>query len=205
MKINGIRIEVAEIEAALSQHPLLNNAVVVAKEKCLLAFAECSLLTPPTQSQIKTFLREKLPETYIPAQVFCLDALPSLPNGKVDKQQLASMAVFDVAQGRDILPADTDIEALLIDVFRAALSLDDVGVTENFFDLGGDSILAVKTVALAEERHCLFTVADIFEYQTVRQLAQHVLLSEQQTTQNSQDEAFDMLSGDDMSVLFDDA
>jgi amino acid adenylation domain-containing protein len=175
VKIRGFRIELGEIEAVLESHAGVQRAVVTVYERPagkrhLAAF----LLTRPrydlTASALRRFMRERLPESMHPSVFVFLKALPLTANGKVDRRALAVPEEEDVPRVRFVAPR-TPVERTLARIWSEVLGLDRLGVHDNFFELGGDSILSIQILARASEAGLAFTPQQIFQHQTIAELA----------------------------------
>jgi thioesterase domain-containing protein/acyl carrier protein len=175
VKIRGFRIELGEIEVALSQHPGVREAVVVAREdapgqKRLVAYV-VGREAMPESSDLRGFLKEKLPEYMVPSAFVALKALPLTPNGKVDRKALPAPQGRPELEEGYVAPR-TPTEEVLSRIWAQVLRLDRVGVHDNFFELGGHSLLAVRLFSQIEksfDRH--LPLATIFQGPTVGQLA----------------------------------
>jgi amino acid adenylation domain-containing protein len=177
VKIRGFRIELGEIEAALDQHPAVREAVVLAPEdapgeKRLVAYVVAERELLPTTTDLRSFLKEKLPEHMVPALFVLLDALPLMPNGKVDRRALP---VPDRARPElekaFVAPRD-DLELQLAQIWEEVLGVRPVGVKDNFFELGGHSLMAVRLFALIEKRlGRKLPLTTVFQGATVEHLA----------------------------------
>ena len=152
VKIRGFRIELGEIEANLSQHPDVRQTVVIAREDVpgdqrLVAYIVPHQESAPTISDLRSFLRDKLPEYMIPSAIVMLDSLPLTPNGKLDREALPAPERV-AAEQQDAFVAPRDIlELQLAQIWEKVLNTKPVGVKDNFFDLGGHSLLAVRLIA----------------------------------------------------------
>ena len=153
VKLRGFRIELGEIEASLRQHPALLEAVVLAHEQTpddtrLVAYIVMKSGSAATPNELKDFLREKLPDYMVPTSFVVLQALPMMPNGKVDRRGIASTAEAEIRLDKILaLPRD-NLEGQLVRIWKQVLgTTEHVGVTDNFFDLGGHSLLAVRLMA----------------------------------------------------------
>ena len=188
VKIRGFRIELGEIEACLLEHDGVREAFVVDREGPLSRqLAGYIVARDPLADEaglreaLMTHLRSRLPAHMMPAHLMCLAALPLTPNGKLDRQALpAPEASRQVAER--VLPA-TPAESLLAVVWQDVLGLDAVGVTENFFELGGDSIISLQAVSRAGALGLAFTPKHLFEAQTIRALAQRAVAATPRVTQ----------------------
>ncbi|MEH2178693.1 amino acid adenylation domain-containing protein [Nostoc sp.] len=175
VKIHGFRIELGEIEAALRQHPAVREIVVLAREeqpgnKCLLAYIVPEKQSIPTTTELRGFLQEKLPQYMVPSTFVRLKALPLLPNGKVDRQALpVPDSRFDLKV--TFVTPRTTTEKLLAGIWAEILRLEQVGIDNNFFELGGDSILSMQIIARANQAGLQLTPKQLFEHQTIAELA----------------------------------
>ncbi|MFF4989279.1 amino acid adenylation domain-containing protein [Streptosporangium saharense] len=172
VKIRGFRIELGEIEAALARHPGVHAVAVAVKQdergtRRLVAYA---VADGPTTADLRAFAREQLPEHMVPSVVVALDRLPLNVNGKVDRRALPEPELRrDLSEAR-VAPR-TPAEETLARIWAELLGVDEVGVEDNFFDLGGDSILSLRVVARARERGLLLTARQAFLRQTIAELA----------------------------------
>ncbi len=173
LKVRGFRIEPGEIEAALTAHPQVREAVVVAREERagelrLVAYVVVAAPAPGPRP-LRAHLQERLPEHMIPAVFVVLDRLPLTPNGKVDRRALPAPEPR-LPEGEETAPR-TPAEGTLARIWTELLRLERVGVHDNFFDLGGDSILSIQIVARARRAGLFFEPREIFEHQTIAELA----------------------------------
>ncbi|MGF1482019.1 MAG: amino acid adenylation domain-containing protein [Cyanophyceae cyanobacterium] len=167
VKIRGFRIEPGEIEAVLSQHPQVQQAAVVQENnsrKRLVAYVVGEELSVNTW---RSFLQEKLPEYMIPAVFVQLEAMPLTPNGKLDRRALP---MSEIRTDELMLPR-TSTEATLATIWADVLGLEQIGVSDNFFELGGDSILSIQVVARANEAGLKLSAKQLFQQQTIAELA----------------------------------
>ena len=184
VKVRGFRIELGEIEAVLSQHPAVRETVVIAGEdipgdKHLVAYIVPNQEQIPTReaqsfaSQLRQFLKEKLPEYMVPAAVMVLESLPLTPNGKVDRSALRAPDItFDK---QDYVAPQTLLEDLLVEIWAKVLGKEQVGVHDNFFELGGHSLLATQlTSRIRDTLQIDLSVRNLFEAPTVAQLAKYI-------------------------------
>ena len=176
VKIRGFRIELGEIEAILSAHPAVRECAVVVREdvpgsKRLVA---CLALRDGDPETLRAALRDKLPEYMIPQLFAVMPSLPLTPNGKIDRRALLAMPPPEGAQrgpGGEIAAPRNPAEEILAAVWAEVLKLDRVGIEDNFFSLGGDSILVIQAATRSRKRGVRFTPRQLFQNQTVAELA----------------------------------
>jgi len=188
VKIRGFRIELGEIEAALAQHPAVREAVVLAREdaagdpsaslkteKRLVAYVVAGREPLPTTTELRDFLKGKLPEHMVPAVFVLLDALPLMPNGKIDRRALPSPDRSRPELDKAFVAPRTPTEELLAEIWAQLLDLERVGVHDNFFDLGGHSLLATQVVSRMREAFQVeIPLRRLFEVPTVAGLAESI-------------------------------
>lgn len=176
VKVRGFRIELGEIEAVLAQHPALAQAVVLAERTDAgdhrLAAYVVPQATPPESDELRHFLRAKLPEYMIPANFLCLDKLPLTPNGKVDRAALPAFKSDGGVRAATFVAPRTALETTLAEIWAAILPVEAVGIHDNFFDLGGHSLLITQIVSRVEETFQVkVPLQAFFEIPTVAHLA----------------------------------
>ncbi|CAG1017413.1 hypothetical protein BURC_02063, partial [Burkholderiaceae bacterium] len=146
VKIRGFRIELGEVEAALREHPHVQDALVLAREgeagKRLVAYLVPHPEAAPTVSDLRRFLQAKLPEYMLPAAFVAVPAWPLSPNGKLDRKALPAPEVVRPALDHAFVPPRTPQEKILADLWAEVLRREPIGVHDNFLELGGDSILS---------------------------------------------------------------
>ncbi len=176
VKIRGFRIELGEIEAALSACPSVRECAVVVREdvpgsrRLVACVAFHDRLAEPVEV-LKGALRSRLPEYMVPHVFTLLPALPLTPNGKIDRRALLAGPVPGASRpdGDPVAPRNA-LEEGLAAVWAEVLRLDRVGVHDNFFALGGDSILVIQVVTRSRKRGLRFTPRQLFQNQTIAQL-----------------------------------
>jgi len=177
VKIRGFRIELGEIEAVLAQHPFVRQAVVstredVLGEKRLVAYVVGSREHAPSASDLRSFLKDKVPEYMVPSVFMLLDSLPTMPNGKADRSALPKPDQTRPEMQRKFVGPRDDLELQLTGLWEEVLNIRPVGVTDNFFELGGHSLLAVRLFALIDKRlGKKLPLAALFRGATVESLA----------------------------------
>ena len=180
VKIRGFRIELGEIEAALASHPQIGEDLVILSDhssegKRLVAYCVLKSGEICAGSQIREFLKAKLPEYMVPARVIILPAFPLTANGKIDRRALPEPdQLSPVGRESEHTESLTALEQAIADIWQELLHLDAVGPEENFFDLGGDSILIIQAHGRIRAKLCCeISVLDMFRYPTIRALAQN--------------------------------
>ena len=184
VKIHGYRIELGEIESVLSKQEGIKNAVVIAREdepgdKKLVAYVIWKSNSSFSSSALRIKLKEFLPDYMVPAYFVLIDNIPLTVNGKVDLKSLPKPDTKQLHKNSDIILARNDSEKILSDIWSAVLRLEEVGIHENFFDLGGDSILSIQIIARANQHSIHLSPKMLFKYPTIAELA---LVSEDKTT-----------------------
>src|SRR5215203_1298193 len=175
VKVRGFRVEPGEVAAALRAHPGVREAAVVARagrggDLHLVAyFAAVGAGTAPPEEELRDFLRGRLPEYMLPAGFVLLDELPLNAHGKVDPKALPAPAAPEAPAGS--APPRNPVEELLAGIWSDVLGLERVGIHDNFFQLGGDSILSIQVVARARRAGLLVTTRQFFIHQTIAGLA----------------------------------
>lgn len=175
VKIRGFRIELGEIESVLSRHEQVQETVVIAREdqpgnKQLAAY-----ITPgdgkerPEQAELREFLKTKLPDYMIPAFIIVLDSFPLTPNGKINRKSLPAPDLS--AMEKEFTAPGTEKEKILAKIWSETLGAGRVGINDNFFSLGGDSIISIRIISKAAEQGLFLTVKQIFEHQTLGELS----------------------------------
>ena len=178
VKIRGFRVELGEIEAALSASAEVRSAVVVVREDTpgerrlvayLVAHPEAAL---PSTSELREGLRRSLPDYMIPSAFVWMDALPLSPNGKVDRQALPAPEATREGAGVTYVAPRTAMEHALVSVWEELLGARPIGIQDDFFALGGHSLLVVRLVAAIERRlGAALRMASVFEHPTIEALA----------------------------------
>ncbi|MEH2161155.1 MAG: amino acid adenylation domain-containing protein, partial [Nostoc sp.] len=177
VKIRGFRIELGEIEAVLSQHPQVQSVVVTAREdnpgeKRLVAYIVPQQQPALSISELRQFLKTKLPQYMIPAEILILESLPLTPNGKIDRRALPAPDTNNLAMQASFIPPLDLVEQKLAQIWAEVLKVYPVGVKDNFFDLGGHSLLAVQLMAhIGQQFNKNLPLAILFQNPTIQQLA----------------------------------
>jgi amino acid adenylation domain-containing protein/non-ribosomal peptide synthase protein (TIGR01720 family) len=177
VKVRGHRIEPGEVEAVLAEHPDVARCVVVARrdggsaESRLAAYLVPRGETAVAFSELRRFLAERLPEFMVPAAFVVLDELPLTPNGKIDRQALPAPDLSGRTAATPPTAPGDPLEAELAGIWSEVLRVERLGVHDDFFELGGDSILSIQIVSRAHRAGLRVTPRQIFEHPTVAALA----------------------------------
>ncbi|HZI20326.1 MAG TPA: amino acid adenylation domain-containing protein, partial [Pyrinomonadaceae bacterium] len=199
VKVRGFRIELGEIETMLGSHPSVRRCVVLARqdspgEKQLTAYVVPEEGRELTPTELRRYLRNQLPDYMIPSQLVLLDALPLTPNGKVDRHALPAPVVARAADDSSFAEPTTPEERVLAEVWRQVLGLERVGVHDNFFDLGGDSIRSIQIRSQALRRGYEFSVQELFRHQTIAELAREMKPNGAWPRRSARTEPFSLIS-----------
>ncbi len=180
VKINGYRIEIQEVTAAVEQHPAVNASVVVADEhlpgeKRLLAYVVPNRGAELTDSSLREFLQLKLPDYMIPSAFCRLDALPLTASGKVDKKALPQPSKADMLGNDEYIAPRTPTEEQLAKMLCSLLHVDRVGVNDDFFLLGGNSLLGAQVIARTRDIFGVdLPLLSLFDHPTISELAAEI-------------------------------
>jgi amino acid adenylation domain-containing protein len=187
VKIRGFRIELGEIETVLAQHKSVQEAVVMAREdepgnKRLVAYVVVNQQSAPSMKELRRFLQEKLPEYMIPSVFMTIEHIPLTQNAKVDRRALPVpdqiRQDFEKDYEKVFIAPTNRVEQQLKEIWEEVLGVQPIGITDNFFDLGGHSILAVKLFAQVEKIFAQkLPLATLFQAPTIEQLA--IILNQQ--------------------------
>lgn len=180
VKIRGYRIELGEIEAQLGRFPGVGECVAVVREDTpgdqqLVGYVSSADGSDVEPSAVKDHLRITLPEVMVPGHICVLDDLPHTPNGKIDRNALPTLAEVLGTRTRTAAPveAGNDLERQVLAVWEETLGTEGIGVNDNFFDIGGHSLLAVRMHRrLRDALDRAFPLTDVYRYPTVRSFAE---------------------------------
>ena len=178
VKLHGQRIELGEIEAALARHPSVQAAVALAREdepgdRRLVAYWVPAPGGQATVVELRSHLQERLPDFMVPAVFVGIPELPLAPNGKIDRRVLPAPPAAGAGAAQYALPATPEQEVLAA-IWGEVLGVERVGLNDNFFALGADSIRALRVVALAKEKGYDLTLAALFQHQTLGELGREL-------------------------------
>ncbi|MET0621647.1 MAG: amino acid adenylation domain-containing protein [Pyrinomonadaceae bacterium] len=180
VKVRGFRVEVGEVESVLRQHAEVRECVVTAGDDGRGGLRLVAYVVPraPTLAEpggLRNFLSEQLPEYMIPSAFVRLEALPQTPNGKLDRKALPAPDGASREAGEPYVAPRSELESLIAGVWQEVLEVERVGVHDNFFGLGGHSLLMIRVNSrLRETLRAELPVIELFKYPTVSALAEHL-------------------------------
>jgi amino acid adenylation domain-containing protein len=179
VKINGILVELGEIEVVLATHPTVRDVVVVLDDwlgqKRLGAYVTVRPGMHPDVDELRRFLKFRLPDYMIPSEYLIVEAFPLLPSGKVDRKTLASRAAARPIGERCYIAPQTPTQESLASIWRNVLGPEQVGITDNFFEMGGHSLMAMQVVARIRRVFDVeIPIRSLFEDPTIKGLANNV-------------------------------
>lgn len=180
VKLRGFRIELGDIEARLSSHPGVREAVVIAREdqpgeKRLIAYVVLDQKSDSEVGQLSDFLRQRLPAYMIPSVFVALESLPLTPNGKIDRRRLPAPDSTRPQMEREFVAPRTNTERELANIWAALLKIERAGIHDNFFDAGGHSLLATQLVSRLRAKFQIeLPLHAVFESPTVGMMAERI-------------------------------
>jgi amino acid adenylation domain-containing protein len=186
VKIRGFRIETGEIECVLREHPSVQDVAVIARkdetrdpstplraDKCLVAYVVIKQEHETCDIELRSFLKQKLPEYMVPSYFVTLDELPLTLSGKIDRKALPEPDRTRPGLGREFVAPRNPTEEILADIWSQVLGIEKVGVYDNFFELGGHSLLATQVVYRARDAFKVeLPLRNLVEEPTVARLAE---------------------------------
>ena len=172
VKVRGFRIELGEIEAELEKFPGILQAVAHVHDGRLIAYLRTSS-GDDLSAALRGHLAAALPDYMIPAHFIRLDAIPQTPNGKVDRRALPAPEFSGIKTARAAVPPATDRERRLLEIWRQILGLPDIGIEDDIFELGGDSLLIFQISTRATAEGLAVRPAEIFLHRTISAIAAH--------------------------------
>ena len=184
VKIRGFRIELGEIEAVLNQNSAIQEAVVMVcgetlHDKRLVGYIVCKQAQkPPNISDLRVFLKQRLPDYMVPSAFVFLENLPLTPSGKLDRKALPEPEKLRPTLKEEYLAPSTEVEKQIAEVWGDVLGIEQVGLSDNFFDLGGHSLLATRVISkLYDIFHVQVPLLSLFEAPNVASLAEVITTS----------------------------
>ena len=175
VKLRGFRIELGEIESQLLKHDNVKEAVVLCREdsegnKFLYAYIVAD--TELSVMELRDYLSRELPDYMIPSYFSQLDSMPLTPNGKVDKKALISFEKMN--SGIEYIAPSNEIEKALAGVWEDVLGVKRIGVNDNYFSQGGDSIKAIQIASRLQKQQLKMEIKDLFQHPTIRELSSYI-------------------------------
>ncbi|MCP1121469.1 non-ribosomal peptide synthetase [Robbsia andropogonis] len=182
VKLRGFRIELQEVSTVIELLPGVRNCVVLtgsaaSQRDTLLAFVT-TRDESVTAEQLSANAASRLPAHMVPSQFILLAAFPALPNGKIDRKCLLQTAEASTASSLVAAPPRDDVEARLVAIWNAVLGRHDIGITDNFFAIGGNSIHFVSILGKSRQSGLSFSFQDMFQYPTIAELRARVSVSD---------------------------
>ncbi|MBE9228019.1 non-ribosomal peptide synthase/polyketide synthase [Phormidium sp. LEGE 05292] len=206
VKVRGFRIELGEIEALLATHPDVWENVVVVREdepgdKRLVAYVVPQAEQSLTTAELRRFLSNQLPSYMVPSAFVQLEALPLTANGKVDRRALRAPDSARPELEDVFVAPSTREEKILAAIWAKVLGVEQVGINDNYFALGGDSIRSIQVLSEAKEQGLGISLVQLFQHQTISQLVQELKTQEQNLTQLSSTQPFSPIAIADKQSL----
>jgi len=180
VKIRGFRVELGEIETFLGQHPNVRENVVAVYEeevdnKTLVAYVVAKTEPVPSISELRSLLKEKLPDHMLPSAFIMLENLPLAPSGKIDRKALPKPDNLRPELETNYVKPRNEVERSIADIWQKILKIDKVGIQDNFFDLGGHSLNVLQVYSkLREIFRAKLSITDLFKYPTINSLSQYL-------------------------------
>ncbi|MBA2711519.1 MAG: amino acid adenylation domain-containing protein [Tatlockia sp.] len=186
LKIRGFRVELDEMERLILTHPQISQAVIVAKEgagdKQLIAY--CVLSSETSLERLWQELRQKMPANLLPTKISIIDAIPLTANGKLDLTRLPK----EENAAKNYVEAKTEVEEQLVSIWSQVLELEQISIKDNFFDLGGNSLLIIQLRSLIQDAFDqVVSVTDIFQYPTIQSFSKFLSGHQKQSSTKGRD------------------
>jgi aryl carrier-like protein len=190
VKIRGYRVELTEIEKVILSFKGIDKCLVAANRYEHGVIKLCAYVIyhsnyKESDTNLREYLHSKLPEYMVPTALCRLENFPLNNNGKIDRKALPEPT--DFVDHTNFKPPSKPEEQILIDIWQALLRVKKIGISDNFFSLGGDSIIAIQVISQLKERGYAAETAHIFQYQTIEELAEHIAVAKPQETQAFED------------------
>lgn len=183
VKRRGFRIEIGEIETALFSHPSVQTAVVESaattrvedhsnSDDGLIAYVVPRAPSQIDDAALLAFLRDRLPAFMIPTQILILPELPITPHGKIDRDALSGLHSTVEKSGNGFISPRNPIEEKLAAIWADSLGVEKVGIHDNFFEIGGDSLRSIQVISKANQSGLRLSARQLFQYQSIARLAE---------------------------------
>lgn len=176
LKIRGFRIEVGDVEAALQKHPAVERCLVMGiKDKkdqmCLVAYVVSQVHPMPSSEMLREFCKKHLADYMVPAYIFLLDEFPLLNNGKIDRNQLPSPTEYELNTDKSYVAPRNEVEQELAKIWSKVIDVEKVGIHDNFFQIGGHSLLAVELISqMKKVLGSNISLQILFEHPTIAEI-----------------------------------
>ncbi len=187
VKMRGFRIELGEIEGVLRRHPAVSETAVMLREMGpgdvrIVAYNVYSSSAEPDPREVRKFVAAKLPDYMVPSKFVVLAALPLTPNGKIDRKALPAQEEIRPDLQPGYIAPQNEMERIIAAIWQDVLHVDKVGIEDNFFDLGGHSLLLVQVQSrLCERSKRDLSIIDLFKYPTVQTLTAYLTQAQDET------------------------
>ena len=177
VKIRGFRVELGDIEAKIHEHPAIKHCAVILADKGGHKYLVAYICLKPgnkiESDKLRSYLSEKLPDYMVPAYIVFLETLPLTSSGKLDRKSLPIPE--SIVEKRTIQAPTSKYEQRLLDIWKGLLKIDNISVTDNFFDIGGNSLLAINLANLiSEEFRITINTLLIFEFPSIKDQSEHL-------------------------------
>ena len=199
VKIRGFRIELGEIESALASHPSVREAAVLAREdnghQRLAAYVVAAPGSELAAADLRAHLRATLPEYMVPSAILFMDAMPLTVSGKLNRSALPAPEEGQAFAVRPFVAPDSPIEEILAGIWQEILGVERIGVTDDFFELGGQSILATQLLSrLRQQLFIQIPLRDFFEAPTIAKLAEAITQSQYEQDEEEREMLAELVS-----------
>jgi amino acid adenylation domain-containing protein len=200
VKIRGHRVEPGEIEGTLRHHPAIGDVVVRSKEEALVAYL-VAIQSPPSVTELRQFLKARIPEYMVPAKFVFLDRLPLTASAKIDYAALPDPTTERGHLDAEFSEPDSAVAKTLAQIWSSVLKVSRVGVHDNFFDLGGDSLRHLEVLYLAKEKGLCLSLQDLLNNPTIHELSQVVSIPRDAQRTVDHPTSFSLVHAEDKSRL----
>ncbi|MFS1511560.1 amino acid adenylation domain-containing protein [Chengkuizengella sp. SCS-71B] len=180
IKIRGFRVEIGEIEDSISRHEKVQDIAVIVKSngnkgKVLIAYYTTTNKIPISVSKLKEFLSDSIPQYMIPHHICFLKEIPISPTGKIDRKVLNSFDFHDYLEdNKDMVAPTTSIEKKVWRAWRNGLDIEDISITDHFFEIGGDSLSIMQILVILKPDFPNIKISDFYQYPTIQELSNRI-------------------------------
>lgn len=190
VKIRGLRIELGEIENAISSVEGINLSVVVVRKNSEGRQLICAFYTGTERDakEIRSLIGKKLPKYMLPHIFTHIDEMPLTSSGKINRKALPEVELENISNDTEYIAPTTNTERLLCSIVSETLSVEKIGIEDDFFELGGDSLKAIEYVSKAHAQGVYFALQDVFDYPTVKLLCEFITAKDKQHNTYNKDD-----------------